>query len=245
MLSATLDQATGHLAYSVGPGGSANLSSDPAKYVSGVNAMISLLQPVMEQYVVTSRRMAVRLALQGGLASTMQGFAYDVGTDSYHPVDVADPDVPGRMVNRELAPLFEAILRAAPALPAGMDPASVDNPVADYLARWNEILWQIYPDYRPSGAGNLLGGTVSIDQAFIMQMLVAAWERVPVGIDLAGAAHALSIDESRIIANGAGGICNGTATALQPGKSRRVAAANDNKLGAWRGAPFRLLGAVA
>ena len=30
-------------------------------------------------------------------------------------------------------------------------------------------LWQIYPDYQPSGAGNLLGGTVQIDQAYIMQ----------------------------------------------------------------------------
>ena len=43
----------------------------------------------------------------------------------------------------------------------------------DYLTGWNELLWQIYPDYKPSGTGNLLGGTVAIDQPYIMQMLVA------------------------------------------------------------------------
>jgi hypothetical protein len=104
MLSATLDDATGHIAYSVGPGGSANLSDDPAKWVSGIDAMIGLLQPVMEQYIVTSRRLAVRMALQSGLKDFASGIEYAVASDSYRPT-----------TDRELAPMFEAIFAGAPA----------------------------------------------------------------------------------------------------------------------------------
>jgi hypothetical protein len=39
--------------------------------------MIALLQPVMEQYIVTSRRFAVRMALQGGLSDYARGLRYD------------------------------------------------------------------------------------------------------------------------------------------------------------------------
>ena len=217
MLTASLNNATGHLSYAVGPGqngvaGSANLSSDPSRYVSGINAMIGLLQPVMEQYIVTSRRFAVRLALQGGLSGFARGLTYDVASDSYRPVDVAVAGAPGAMGNRELAPLFEAIFAGAPASNAG-DPGSGSGAgaVLDYLTDWNEILWQIYPDYRPSGAGNLLGGTVAVDQAFIMQMLLQAFENYPVNLDLAGVAHALSIDETRIVEHaGNAGLVNGT-----------------------------------
>ncbi|MEO6716691.1 MAG: hypothetical protein ABIM50_05520 [Novosphingobium sp.] len=198
----TLDGATGHNGYAVnaaGPstGSGSNLSSDPAKYVSSVAAMIGLLQPVMEQYIVASRRFAVRLALQCGLKSFAAGLEYDVATDSYKP-----------STDRELAPMFEAIFRGAPASNAG-------DAVLDYLTAWNQILWQVSPDYHPSGAGNLLGGTVAVDQAFIMQMLVSAYENV-------------------------GSQCG---TYVPPsetwgGRSRRAAAAcNDN--GAWREATFR------
>jgi hypothetical protein len=64
-LSARLDSATGHLSYSVGPGLGANLSTDPRQYKSGIDTIIALLQPVMEQYITSSRRYAVRLAMQG------------------------------------------------------------------------------------------------------------------------------------------------------------------------------------
>ena len=140
------------------------------------------------------RSFAVRLALQGGLKSFARGLTYDVASDSYRPVDVAVAGAPGGMANRELAPMFEAIFAGAPASNAG-------DAVLDYLTSWNEILWQIYPDYHPSGAGNLLGGTVAVDQAFIMQMMLQAFENVPVDLDLRGVAHALSIDETRIVTN--------------------------------------------
>ncbi|PYF01795.1 Ca2+-binding RTX toxin-like protein [Rhodopseudomonas faecalis] len=185
MLTAQLDNATGHIAYAVGPGGSANLSTDPAQYVSGIATMIDMLQPVMEQYITTSRRYAVRLAMQGGLKEFFQGVSYDVASDSYKPT-----------TNRELAPLFEAIFRGAPA-------SNADDAVLDYLTEWNGILAQVYPDYHPSGEGNLGGSTLTVDQAFIMQMLLPAFETVGIDLDIRGVAHALSISEERIITHAA------------------------------------------
>ena len=173
MLTAHLDNATGHIAYAVGPGGSANLSTDPAQYVSGIETMIDMLQPVMEAYIATSRRYAVRIAMQGGLGSFFDGVEYDIATDSYKPT-----------TNRELAPMFEAIFAGAPA-------SNADDAVFDYLAEWHAILSQVYPDYHPSGEGNLGGSTLKVDQSFIMQMMLPAFETVGVDLDIRGVAHAL------------------------------------------------------
>lgn len=193
MLTAHLDNATGHIDYAVGPGGSANLSTDPAEYVSGIKTMIDLLQPVMTEYIATSRRYAVRIAMQGGLRGFFDGVEYDVATDSYKPT-----------TNRELAPMFEAIFAGAPA-------SNADDAVFDYLAQWNGILAQVYPDYHPSGEGNLGGSTLAVDQAFIMQMMLPAFETVGVDLDIRGVAHALGISEQRIITHATGAtIVDGT-----------------------------------
>lgn len=180
--------------------------------ISDVKTMIALLQPVMEQYIVTSRRFAVRMALQGGLSDYARGLSYDAGRDVYTPT-----------TERQLAPMFEAIFEDAPA-------SNANDAVLDYLNRWNEILWQVYPDYAPTGSGNLLGAAVGIDQAFIMQMLIPAFEGrewtfdpatgLSTGLDIRSVSHALSVNEERM-------------------RSRRVAAANDNERGAWSGAAFR------
>ncbi|MCJ2189220.1 calcium-binding protein, partial [Novosphingobium beihaiensis] len=231
MLSATLDNATGHIAYAVGPTGDANLSTDPEKYVSGINTMIDMLQPVMEQYIVTSRRFAVRLALQGGLSGFARGIAYDVATDSYHSVPVEVGAGTGEMRNRELAPMFEAIFEGAPA-------SNADDAVLDYLTDWNEILWQIYPDYKPSGDGNMLGGAVSIDQAFIMQMLLPAFENVGVDLDLEAVAHALSVDETRIVEHGPGD----TDVAGTDGTDFFVLTGGDQQITGGKGADYYFVG---
>ncbi|MGL5837807.1 MAG: calcium-binding protein, partial [Sphingorhabdus sp.] len=176
MLTATYTNATGQLAYSVngvrGADGSLRSAgrygpqvdadgqpvlvtysdgrTEQARvYESDVKAMIGLLQPVMEQYIVTSRRFAVRMALQGGLKPFARGLAYDAASDTYKPT-----------TDRQLAPMFEAIFEDAPA-------SNANDAVLDYLTDWNEILWQVYPDYAPTGAGNLLGAAAPIDQAFI------------------------------------------------------------------------------
>lgn len=126
MLTAIADSATGHLAYSMIAGGSASLSA--TSYVSAIDEMIGMLQPAMQEYIIASRRFAVRLALQGGLSEFAQGIRYDPTSDKYRPVG-----------GRELAPMFEAIFAGAP--------ESNDNDaVFDYLTNWNALLWQIYPD---------------------------------------------------------------------------------------------------
>ena len=215
MLTATYDNITGQLAYSVnGVRGAgryvAEVDADgnpvmvtysdgttaPAiTYESDVKTMIAMLQPVMEQYIVTSRRFAVRMALQGGLSEYARGVSYDAARDVYTPT-----------TDRQLAPMFEAIFEAAPA-------SNADDAILDYLTDWNEILWQVYPDYAPTGAGNLFGGAVGVDQAFIMQMLIPAFEAREwtfdpatgegTGLDIRGVAHALSINEERIITHAA------------------------------------------
>ncbi|HEX8224132.1 MAG TPA: tandem-95 repeat protein, partial [Allosphingosinicella sp.] len=184
MLAATIDAASGQISYSVNDSGRASLATD--RYDSPIKPMIEMIGLVMEQYVVTSRRFAVRLALQGGLKSFADGsIAYDVGADKYRATS-----------NRELAPLFEAIFRQAPA-------SNANDAAFDYLTDWNEILWQIYPDYALKGAGNLLGSTVQIDQAFIFQMLLPAFENVGIDLDIRAVANALSVDEAKIVTHSA------------------------------------------
>lgn len=92
--------------------------------------------------------------------------------------------------------------------------------IIDYLTDWNEILWQVYPDYAPTGSGNLLGAAVGIDQAFIMQMLIPAFE-----------AQRWTFDPATD--QGTGLDIRGVAQ-----RSHGVAAANDND--EWRGVAFRI-----
>ena len=140
-------------------------SAQAMTYESDVKTMIAMLQPVMEQYIVTSRRFAVRMALQGGLSEYARGLSYDAARDVYTPT-----------TNRQMAPMFEAIFENAPA-------TNANDAAYDYLVRWNEILWQVYHDFIPSGDGNLFGNTVNIDQAFIFQMLLPAFENVGIPLD--------------------------------------------------------------
>ncbi|MCV0425006.1 MAG: tandem-95 repeat protein, partial [Roseibium sp.] len=173
MLSADIDHADGTIAYSVNDSGDASLSDEA--YVSGIKGMIDLLDVVMKEYTIVSRAFAVRMALQGGLGDFARGIEYDVDLDAYRPT-----------TDRELAPMFEAILEGAP---TGYDEAYA------YLQDWNELLWQVYPDYRLDDTANLMGNTVAIDQAFIFQMLLGAYENVPVDVDLLAAMNALSVNE--------------------------------------------------
>ncbi|MGA9581850.1 MAG: calcium-binding protein, partial [Allosphingosinicella sp.] len=178
MLTAVANDATGHLAYSVNESGSASLSPD--SYVSAIKSMISMLQPVMEQWVMVSRRFAVRMALQGGLSEFARGISYD-----------AERNVFLATTDRQLAPMFEAIFEGAP-------DSNANDAVLDYLTDWNELLWQIYPDFAQENENDVLKGKVGIDQAYIMQMLIQAYENVGVDLDIFGVAHALSVDETRI-----------------------------------------------
>jgi hypothetical protein len=61
--------------------------------------LINIVSPkLMEQYIVTSRRFAVRMALQGGLKDFARGLSYDAARDVYTPTG-----------ERQLAPMFEGV----------------------------------------------------------------------------------------------------------------------------------------
>ena len=125
------------------------------------------------------------------------------------------------------------------------------NPIFDYLTNWNEILWQIYPDYAPTGSGNLLGAAVGIDQAFIMQMLIPAFEAqrwtfdpatgLGTGLDIRGVAHALSVNEERIITHAADALSVGGTS----GTDFFYMTAGDQTLTGGNGADFYFVGGNA
>ncbi len=71
MLSAVADAATGHITYSVNDSGRASLSE--TSYVSPIQPMIEMLDVAMAQYIITSRRFAVRMAMQGRRAHDAGG----------------------------------------------------------------------------------------------------------------------------------------------------------------------------
>lgn len=177
MLAATIDEATGVIDYSIN-GEEAAWQADLTR-PSAINIMTDLLDVMMDQWVVVSRAFAVRMALQGGLSQYAVDIEYDIDTDTYRSTG-----------DRELAPMFEAIFADAP---AGYEAAQ------DYLADWNEILWQIYPDYQMDGTQNLFGGTVSFDQKFLVQMVLPAYEAYPLDVDLPTILNALSANEELLV----------------------------------------------
>ena len=178
LLAGDIDAETGVITYAVNDEGTVNFATD-GSFDSGIPDMIDLVGQMMDHYVVASRAFAVRMALQGGLSRFASELIYDVDTDTYKATG-----------DRELAPTFEAIFAEAP---DGYDAAY------DYLSDWNEILWQIYPDYELDGSDNFFGTTVSVDQRFILQMVIPAYEAYPLDIDLPAIMNALSMDETLLV----------------------------------------------
>jgi Ca2+-binding RTX toxin-like protein len=182
MLTATLNRASGVIAYSVNESGQPSLS--PTEYVSGIDAMIGLLDPVMDQYITASRAFALRMAFQGGLSDYFTGIGYDAAKDQFFA-----------STDRALAPVFTAIFED---VPAGTIPAT------EYLQKWHQILSVMYPDYRMSGADNLFGMSVALDQKFIFQMMLPAWQMVATDLSLKEAMYALGVNQDLLIESAAG-----------------------------------------
>jgi Ca2+-binding RTX toxin-like protein len=176
MLAARIDGTTGVITYSVNESGRPSLEAED--YVSGIRPMIELLGQAVTSYIGVSRDFAVNLAMQGGLKSFFPGITYDMAGGFYSSTS-----------GRELAPVFEAIFRAAP---KGFDQAYA------WLEDWNEILFRIYGDYRLNPAVNLQGATVRVDKAFIFQMMLPAFQNISIDVDLAAAMNAFTVDESRL-----------------------------------------------
>lgn len=78
------------------------------------------------------------------------------------------------------------------------------NAIDHYLTKWNEILWEVYPDYVISGGSSILGAAVAFDQTFILQQVIEAFEASAINYDIRGIAHNLAVDETKIITNTSG-----------------------------------------
>ncbi|WP_270934250.1 calcium-binding protein, partial [Falsiroseomonas oryzae] len=179
MLTATLDGATGLIDYRIVEGGSYSLSEE--EYQSVIDPMIEMVGLSMTQYLLAASRLAVRMALQGGLSDFARELTYDVETDKYRPTG-----------EHELAPMFQAIFEGAP-------PTNDNDAVHDYFAAWALILSQVYPDYSPRDPDYIFDTKLGVDQPFVFQMLLAAYETVPVDLDLVAVANAFGIEERKIV----------------------------------------------
>lgn len=73
------------------------------------------------------------------------------------------------------------------------------TPSYDYLRDWHATLSTLYPDYRMDGGGNVFGTSVTLDQRYVLQRMLPAYQGVGIGIDPRGAMDALGIDETRLI----------------------------------------------
>jgi hypothetical protein len=67
--------------------------------------------------------------------------------------------------------VIAGLLAAAPADNTG-------NAIDHYLGKWNEVLWEVYPDYVISGGNTLLGGAMAFDQTFILQQVIAGNDNI-------------------------------------------------------------------
>ncbi len=185
IMAANIDPETGLIGYSTGAfNGAAPASVDAeGNYVSTIAPAIELFDVMMQNYIEVSRGFAVRLALQGGLSRFAGALDYDPATDKFAPA-----------TDRELAPVFEAIFAEAP---AGAEPAY------EYLVAWREILEVVYPDYEVDRTKNFVTGHMRLDEKFIFQMVLPAFETVGIDAELPAVLNALGVDETRLIAHDA------------------------------------------
>ncbi|MEQ1711802.1 MAG: hypothetical protein ABL908_10420, partial [Hyphomicrobium sp.] len=188
MMWVTTDPVTGMLSYTVGSyNGQDRAQVDAAgAYESVVAPAISILDSLFESYVSTSRGLAVRMALQGGLAEFARGIEYRATPDQFHPT-----------TDRNLAPMFEAIFEA---IPTDAVAASA------YLTAWDEILQVVYADYHLGATSNPFGSVQKFDEKFILHMMLPGFDAAKASgleLDLLGAAHVLGIDEEKLRLHGA------------------------------------------
>ena len=186
IMRAETDPDTQLLSYSVGSfnGEEAPTTDEEGGYASTIDPAIELFDGMFQSYVTASRALSVRIALQGGLAEFSRGLSYDAPSDRYEAT-----------TDRELAPMFEAIFEGAP---EGAEAAY------DYLVAWDEILEVVYPDYHVDGEVNFVTGKMRLDQQFVFQMVLPAFETVGIDADLPAVLNALGVDEEKLIAHAAG-----------------------------------------
>ena len=142
----------------------------PLAYGHDIPAMLGLMRGLIDTYAAMRDGIAVRVAAQTGLSAFFEGVAFDPETDGFVPVG-----------GRELTPLYEAILRAAP---EGREATGA------YLEDWHGVLRIVYADYRGPGG---------VSQDAIFRGILGAFETVGGDAELRRVAEALGVDEDRLI----------------------------------------------
>ena len=146
------------------------------------HAMISAMSGFISASVTALNLEAVRLAMQGPLASYFQGLSYDTATDKFH----ATTDL-------QLTPMFEAIFAHAPADAAG---------ASAWIASWRQLLDIVL--------GDLDRGQLTVSYAYMFQSMVRAYEAVNLPISITDAASALGVPANEIVEGGS--VINGTSS---------------------------------
>ena len=118
---------------------------------------------------------AVELAMQGPLASYFQGLSFDAATGSFHPTTAG-----------QLAPMYEAIFRAAPSDATG---------AAHWLAQWKPIVDVVLSNLDR-------GQDLAVSYAYVFASMVHAYETVGYPLDIVGTAAALGVPSDMVIAGG-------------------------------------------
>ncbi len=120
---------------------------------------------------------AVRLAMQGPLASYFPGLVYDTPSDTFVATTVL-----------QLTPMYEAIFRAAPSDAAG---------ATTWLQEWKPILDVVLGDFAR-------GQGLQMSYAYMFGNMVRAYEATNLPLDIQDAAGALGVPENEIIAGASG-----------------------------------------
>jgi Ca2+-binding RTX toxin-like protein len=145
-------------------------------------AMISAMSGFISASVTALNLEAVRLAMQGPLASYFQGLSYDTATDKFH----ATTDL-------QLTPMFEQVFAHAPADAAG---------ASAWIASWRQLLDIVL--------GDLDRGQLTVSYAYMFQSMVRAYEAVNLPISITAAASALGVPANEIVEGGS--VINGTSS---------------------------------
>ncbi len=119
---------------------------------------------------------AVRLAMQGPLASFFQGIEYDASDNKFRAT-----------TDQQLTPMYQVIFSEAPADAAG---------AASWLAEWKPIVDVVLGDLSRDGG-------VDVSYAYTFASMVRAYESVPLPVSIDAAAQAFGVPAGLIIEGGA------------------------------------------
>ncbi len=144
-------------------------TSNPGALLSAMSSFISGSYEAMNLE-------AVRLAMQGPLASYFPTIVYDATSDHFHATTDA-----------ELSPMYEAIFKAAPSDPAG---------AMAWLTAWKPIIDIVLGDF-DRGEG------LQVSFAYMFASMVHAYEDVGLPLSIADAAGALGVPENEVVTGGA------------------------------------------